>query len=505
MRALLGLLVGGCVMLINSATLLAAQNLLIITVDDMSCDSVGVYGCPLVGTTPHMDSLAKTALRFEKAHVQVGNCMPSRNVMWSGKYPHNNGVEGFYQVRPIGYPVLCDLAQQAGYFTAIRHKVSHSTPYAPYAWDLDLDKATTGAAPHVKDAASYGRSTTQGIDAAREASKPFCLLINVADPHKPFYGEVKGGADPHVPTAVYSAAEVPVPGFLPDDPVIRQELARYYSSVRRADDAVGEILTALKRSGQEEQTVVVFLSDHGMPLPFAKTQLYHHSTRTPLMVRWPGVTRPGSVDEQHMVSAVDLLPTVLEILELPQPAELDGRSLVPLLRGQSQANREFVVKEYNENSGGKRNPMRAIQTSEYLYIFNPWSDGQRPMATATNGTDTYRRMKQLANSDPAIAERVKLADYRVVEELYHVATDPDCLHNLITDSAHQQAADMLRADLSKWMEQTGDPMLEVLDQRASAEFLTAFMKQQQGAADERRAGAPAKKKANARRQAAKTE
>src|SRR6185503_16709296 len=98
-------------------------NILIITTDDMSADSVGAFGCKLAGTTPHMDQLAKDGLRFRHAHVQVGNCMPSRNVMWSGRYPHNNRVEGFYQVRNPGYPVLADLMKAGGYFTAIRHKV----------------------------------------------------------------------------------------------------------------------------------------------------------------------------------------------------------------------------------------------------------------------------------------------------------------------------------------------------------------------------------------------
>ena len=88
----------------------AAPNILIVTIDDMSCDSVGAFGSKLVGITPNMDQLAKTAMRFKFAHVQVGNCMPSRNVMWSGRYPHNNGVEGFYQVKSPSYPVLCDLA-----------------------------------------------------------------------------------------------------------------------------------------------------------------------------------------------------------------------------------------------------------------------------------------------------------------------------------------------------------------------------------------------------------
>jgi N-sulfoglucosamine sulfohydrolase len=103
-------------------------NVLLITMDDLSCDSVGAFGCRLKDTTPNIDRLASQSLHFAHAHVQVGNCMPSRNVMFSGRYPHTNRVEGFYQVREPGYPVLADLLKEAGYFTGIRGKVSHSTP-----------------------------------------------------------------------------------------------------------------------------------------------------------------------------------------------------------------------------------------------------------------------------------------------------------------------------------------------------------------------------------------
>ncbi|HEX5104259.1 MAG TPA: sulfatase-like hydrolase/transferase, partial [Pirellulaceae bacterium] len=131
---------GLIVALLAAAPLAGAErpNLLIVTVDDMSADSIGAFGCKLAGTSPHVDQLAKEGLRFHHAHVQVGNCMPSRNVMWSGRYPHNNRVEGFYQVKDPGYPVLVDLLKEAGYFTGIRGKVSHSTPYSPYAWDVVL-------------------------------------------------------------------------------------------------------------------------------------------------------------------------------------------------------------------------------------------------------------------------------------------------------------------------------------------------------------------------------
>ncbi len=468
-------------------------NLLIITVDDMNCDSVGVYGCALAGTTPNMDRFARTALRFDYAHVQVGNCMPSRNVMWSGRYPHNNGVEGFYQVKDASFPTLCTLAKEAGYFTAIRHKISHSTPYSPYAWDLELDVLPDGKPAHIKDAKSYGDSARRAISEAGQAGKPFCLLINISDPHKPFYSEVKNGPDPHVPSRVYEAAEVPVPGFLPDDPIIKQEVGLYYSSVRRADDAVGEVLQALEESGQTDQTFVMLLSDHGMPLPFAKTQLYHHSTRTPLMVRWPGVTMANSIDDRHMVSAVDFVPTLMDVVGAKTPDNIDGRSFAGILQGASQTGRDKVFKEYNENSGGKRNPMRAIETKEYLYIFNPWSDGQLPMATATNGTASYRRMKELAKTNPQVAERVELMDHRVVEELYHVASDHDCLHNLIDAPGQAAAAQDLRKLLMTHLVETNDPMAEVFRHRESPELLAAYMQKVQAEADARRAN---KKNAN---------
>ena len=110
---------------LGSSLFAAKPNVLIITTDDMSCDSVGVYGCKLPDTTPNMDKLAGESLRFNYAHVVVGNCMPSRNVMWSGRYPHNNRIQGFRAMskNDKDYPVLGDIMKDAGWFTAIRHKV----------------------------------------------------------------------------------------------------------------------------------------------------------------------------------------------------------------------------------------------------------------------------------------------------------------------------------------------------------------------------------------------
>jgi Arylsulfatase A and related enzymes len=215
--------------------------------------------------------------------------------------------------------------------------------------------------------------------------------------------------DPYVPSRVFSAADVPIPGFLFDHPAVRKELAHYYSSVRRADDCVGTILRALDASGEAERTVIVFLSDHGMPLPFAKTAVWYHSTHTPLIIRWPGVTTPGAIDEDHLVSAVDIMPTLLHGMGVPSPEGMDGRSFAKTLRGEAQAGFDDVYTFHNENSGRNRSPMRSVQNARFGYIFNPWSDGSRVFKTATTGTATFRTMQKLAPEDPEMAARLDLS------------------------------------------------------------------------------------------------
>lgn len=476
-------------------------NVLIVTVDDMSADSLGAFGCELADTSPQIDRFAKQALKFKHAHSLVGNCMPGRNIMWSGLYSHVNGVEGFQQNASPEYPVLCDLAQQAGYFAAIRGKASHSTPYHPYPWDANLDTSADGKKHHIKDAAGYGQSTRDGIAMAQQAGKPFCLMVNISDPHKPFYAQGKGGTttkDPHIPSRVFTADEVPVPGFLPSDDVIKKELAHYYSSVRRADDCFGEVMAALAESGQADNTFVMFLSDHGMPLPFAKTQLYHHSTRTPLMVRWPGVTKAGAMDDQHMVSAVDFLPTLLEVMnhQHPTPDRLHGTSFASILRGETQVGRDHVVVQYNENSGRNRHPMRGIQTREFLYLYNPWSDGVRKFATATTGTMTYRQMVKRAENETDVATRLALFDHRVVEEFFDIKSDPDCLVNLIGDPMQKEQITRLRGQLAQSLAEMKDPVAPLVKAVDDDKLRDAFMAKE----DERSAAAKkSRQKKNAKK------
>src|SRR2546425_6798133 len=140
---------------------------------------------------------------------------------------------------------------------------------------------------------------------------------------------------------MFSESEVVVPAFLEDIPGVRKEVAQYFSSVRRLDQSFTGLLAALKASGQEGNTLMVFLSDHGMSFPFAKATIYRNGTWSPLLLKWPGMGQPV-VNRDDMVNSIDILPTVLELLDIAKPPGLDGRSFLPILRGEKQAGRDHV-------------------------------------------------------------------------------------------------------------------------------------------------------------------
>lgn len=459
---------------------LGAPNILFITVDDMNADSIGVFGCEVEDITPNLDRLAGQGMRFEHAHVQAPNCTPSRNVFQTGRYPHNSGVEGFYDVEP-DYPILPDLLKEKGYRTGVWGKVADTTPRSNYAWDKVINTFGKGS---LKNADAVGAETLKFINESQAEDKPFYLVMNLSDPHHPLFGSKasqKKGYDLYPPSRIYTEKEVTVPGFLPDIPGVRKEITRYFNSVRRADDIVGAIFQALEKSGQADNTLVVFISDHGMPFPFAKTNLYRHSTRTPWMVRWPGIVKAGSFDGEHMISAIDFMPTILDACDIDLPAGLDGRSFLPLLKGGTQENRDRVFTEYHENAGGIRNPMRAVETKRYGYIFSPWSDGKRLFKSATLHSESYKAMKQ--SGDPEIAERVEFFNHRCVEEFYDYEKDPDALHNLIDNPEYADVIKGMRAEMEQWMEETGDEALDVFQHRNSATARADFIAAQEAKAE----------------------
>ncbi|MHC5058816.1 MAG: sulfatase/phosphatase domain-containing protein, partial [Planctomycetota bacterium] len=253
----------------------------------------------------------------------------------------------------------------------------------------------------------------------------------------------------------------------------------YQNSTRRLDDAFGKVMQALDESGFAGSTLVVFMSDNGIAIPFAKCNAWFHSSRTPMLVRLPGVVKPGTRDSKHFVSGVDLWPTFLELTGVEGPEKLDGRSFLPLLKGQSQEGREFVFTQIDKKAGNDAVPMRCIQNARYGYIYNPFSDGKHWYRNNNEGK-TMAAMNAAAKNDPFIAARVKLFRYRVPEELYDLSRDRDCLRNLIDSPEHADVIREMRKRLEDWMVATGDPMLEALRNREDRGVVDSVMERTYG-------------------------
>jgi N-sulfoglucosamine sulfohydrolase len=471
-------------------------NILLITVDDMNYNSVGVFGSPVKGITPNIDRLASEGMLFRYGFVQAGASQPSRNVLATGLYGHNSGVEGFNFI-PEDSPVVTsfDILRDAGYYTGAMAKLSHCFPKRSDVGKLDMsvtaEQLVTG-----RDPAKYYKYCTEFFDRVKESGKPFFLMANSQDPHRPFWGSKEEQNRRNTGQTIYGNNPVPypsriiteediteVPGFVPDLPDVRTELTQYYNNVRRADDTVGEILRALSESGMEDNTIVVFLSDNGMSMPFAKTNCYVNSNKTPLIIKWPGIVTPGRIEEVAMVGAVDFLPTILDITSLEAPYVLDGVSYKELLYGKKWRGPKYVYTHFAWNSGQNAEPMRCIQNRDFAYIFSPWSDQERVFKSETTSGLTFRAMQQAALTDQYIAGRVHFFEHRTIEEFYDLRNDPDALVNLIDDPAYAGEVKKFRRAMEKKMVETGDPILSAFRGRHDPEILKSYMEAQQVKAD----------------------
>jgi N-sulfoglucosamine sulfohydrolase len=456
-------------------------NILLITADDLNCDSLGVYGCKTPDITPNIDRLAAQGVRFEYAHVTIAVCQPCRGVLATGRYPHRSGVEGFQKL-PAGstIPLVTEKLRAGGYLNGILGKVGHSSPRASFKWDMSYDMPQLGKG---RDPKLYAKYAKEFFLRGKTEGKPFFLMANSHDPHRPFSGSdqeagMRRGGKITPPSRTYKPNEINIPGFLPDIPDVRREIAEYYSSVKRCDDTVGALLKALDESGQTGNTLVMFLSDHGMALPFAKTNCYLHSTRTPWIVRWPGVIEGPKVDKTHFISGIDFMPTALEAAGLPKVDGLDGVSFLKILKGGKQAGRDMVFTQFHQTAGRKRFPMRTVQNKRFGYLFNPWSDGKTVFKNESQSGRSFKAMKAAAAANPKIAARVKLFENRVVEEFYDFEKDPDALNNLIDNPEYKPQIDKMRAELMKWMIATKDPAKEAFEIRESPDGLAKFMADQ---------------------------
>jgi N-sulfoglucosamine sulfohydrolase len=443
------------------------------TADDMHWDSVGVYRSPVRGITPNLDRLANDGFMFRHAYVQIAICTPSRQIMLSGNHSHQTMTRCFTPVERIG-PTLPDLLKENGYYLANINKEQRH-----YPWDVRIDEDESACG---RDVPFYRMALTRIIKEAQALDKPFFIMANMNDPHRPFHGaglpkKIRDANRVSVPSHVYTPEEVAVPGFLPDLPEVRREMAEYYSSVRRADDCVGVMLETIEDLGVRDNTIVLFISDHGISMPFSKINCNRASLRVPLLFRWPGRIEPQSIEEQQMVSAIDLAPTLLDMVGIEVPGHMAGRSFFPIMQGTQQKDRDFIIGYYYRNLRQTNMfPTFTIQTRDRAYIYNPWSDGRKEVHNSDyTHSRTLAAMWNKAQTDHGIKRRVEFHKFRVIEEFYDYSQDPYAFENLIHDIRYQSNIEQMKKKLQAWMAETDHPAAALMEDAHNQEKIDQYM------------------------------
>ena len=369
-------------------------NVLWIIADDQAAYVTGCYGNNLV-KTPNIDALASAGIRFDRAYCNSPVCTASRQSFLTGRYPRSIGVSLLSTPLPESELTLAEILKEAGYDTAAFGKMHFNSQLA-HGFDLRIDmpqyqqwlKAKGPAAlpagvevlgqwkPFRDPASVWLNSGYRPFGAtledmpstfiARRAQeylsqkrdKPFFAMVSFFEPHSPyrFPVEYAGRKKP---------ADFDVPKVGPEDdwqiPAIFRELtddekrgiqASYYTSVEYADWCIGQVLQALDKSGQADNTLVVYIGDHGYCLGhhgrFEKHCMYEQAIRAPLIVRYPQGVKAGSSTDA-LVEFIDIAPTILDLCGVKKPNRFQGRSLVPLLDGKADKHREYVLIEYGHN------------------------------------------------------------------------------------------------------------------------------------------------------------
>lgn len=430
-------------------------NLLFITADDLDFSIPGFMG-GMQGLTPNLDRLALRSHIFINNRTVASICMPSRQALMSGLIPHRNGGEGFIPMKK-GTQSLASILKKEGWYTAAIHKIDHMQPVSSFPWDFSVSGTDRNTVIH-----SEGFKVA--LKEAQAQSRPFFINCNINDPHRPFYGSPGGLKMDNGNAGVFRISreitpeEVIIPPNLEDLPEIRKELAQYWNSAQRMDIAIGNVLNVLEESGEADRTVVIFCADHGMPFPFAKATCYEHGTRVPVLISLPGM----NYSERHvnLTTHTDVLPTVLDILGIQSPSDLDGRSWLPIIQHKKTNEPEFIFTYINQTASGMAYPTRAVHDHRYMLMFSPWSDGKLKLNVDGMLGLTFAAMEKAAQQEHRIALRIKQLTDGIPLSFYDLKTDPGQRNNLIDIPEHKEMIDRMKQALLREMKRTSDPQMD---------------------------------------------
>jgi N-sulfoglucosamine sulfohydrolase len=431
--------------LISPLSFAADKNVVLMIADDLGRE-LGCYG-DKVAKTPNIDAMAAQGTRFTHAFCTTASCSPSRSVMFTGLHNHANGQLGLahaehnFHQRP-GTPNVFRLLKSAGWRTAIIGK-KHVLPNDAYKVDFE---------PRVNPRNPIVMGKRAGEFFKQEGR--FFAVVGFTDPHRARSNFANDGKGAPKPPHFFDAKEVKVPPYLPDVDVVREDWADYYAAVSRLDQGVGEVIKALKQSGKENDTLVIFISDNGPPFPGAKCGLYDAGVHLPTIVRKPG--GKSNTTCSAMTTWTDLAPTILDWAAVKPNVRFHGRSVLNAMDSQSPQGWDEVYLSHTFHEITMFYPMRSVRTRTHKLIWNLAHELPFPIAQDQRNSPSWQYVQE---KKPAMLGKRGLDafSHRPEFELYDLTTDPDEVHNRAADPAMKSIFDNLRNRITRFQKETGDP------------------------------------------------
>ncbi|AZG47072.1 sulfatase family protein [Gordonia insulae] len=409
--------------------------------------------------SPNLDELAADGILLTDAHATAPLCSPARGSLFTGRYPHRNGLVGLahhgFEYRD-DVRTLPALLSDVGYRTVLFGMQHESADPTSLGFDT-IDVSDSLCDYVVARSQDWLRDHVHASD-----ERPFLLTAGFFETHRPYPADQYKHADP---------ASLDVPSFLPDTDDVREDLAGLHGSITQADAAVGRLLDTVAELGLDETTWIVFFTDHGLAFPRAKSTLYAEGTGIAFIVRPPSRRGVAPHTYNDLFSGVDLTPTILDLLSVPAPTGIDGDSHASqLLVDDAPPVRTevFTEKTYHDAF----DPIRAVRTKEFSYIENY---AERPGLLLPLDIADSLSAKSL---DPD-----RISAPRPRHELYDLTADPDERNNLADDPAYAATRRQLEQLLSEWRSRTDDV---IPDDHEGTAFAELFMSQYYAKAEETR-------------------
>ncbi len=435
--------------LLSACGMAANPNILLIVSEDNGPE-LGCYGEPSV-KTPVLDQLAAGGVRFQHAYVPQSGCSQSRAAFLTGLYPHQNGQIGLatwkFRMYREDTPNIVRSLKAAGYRTGIIGKL-HVNPASAFPFDFKRIPSSNFSRKQLGDYAKHAGAFFTA------SPKPFFLSVNYPDAHRPFINRIAG-----LPEHPLGAGDVkPLAYFGLDTPELREQTAAYYNCMSRLDTLVGDLLEALRRSGKADNTLIVYIGDHGADMLRGKRTSYEGGVRIPMILSWPGHVSGGQV-RRELVSTLDIMPTFLDAVGAHSVEGLAGLSLLPLLQERKTQWRRYLFTEYHTHSAHNFYPQRTVRNARYKLIHNLLPGQNNPGYDFT----LKRFFKDMPKTIESAPDDIRTAYRRMktppAYELYDLETDPHEFRDLAAHAEHAELLATLKERLAEWRTQTNDPLL----------------------------------------------